>query len=231
MLGNIEVARKPKLLFLARPFPPLRATACVRTWNIAKYLARLGWEITVVTPHPSVWRHVDNAQATEEVCRKEQIRRILTHHPWPWLAPDHLHAWNRGLGWFAGGVCRRIAHRLSIDGAIGWIKSAEHFCSTLDSSDVDVIFATGSPFGSFGLARRLSARLGRPYVLDYRDPWSGNPHSGHATRSSSVQEEAMVLAHSSAVTIVSPSWAKELARRFSIESKIHVITNGYDPEE
>jgi glycosyltransferase involved in cell wall biosynthesis len=33
------------------------------------------------------------------------------------------------------------------------------------------------------------------------------------------------------VTIVSPSWAAEMKRRFSIGQKLHVISNGYDLEE
>ena len=33
----------------------------VRTWNIAKHLARSGWEVTVVTPHPSIYRNPDDS--------------------------------------------------------------------------------------------------------------------------------------------------------------------------
>jgi glycosyltransferase involved in cell wall biosynthesis len=40
-----------------------------------------------------------------------------------------------------------------------------------------------------------------------------------------------LLAGSAAVTIVSPSWGESLDRRFGVGSKLHVISNGYDPEE
>jgi glycosyltransferase involved in cell wall biosynthesis len=43
--------------------------------------------------------------------------------------------------------------------------------------------------------------------------------------------ELRLLSGSRAVTIVSPSWALDLDRRFKIGSKLHVITNGYDPED
>jgi glycosyltransferase involved in cell wall biosynthesis len=225
------LGRRPKLLFLARAFPPLRATGCVRTWNVAKHLSRLGWEVTVVTPHPSVWRHVDNPRETDVTLKQHGIRRILTGHHRRMLLPSHFNGWHQGWGWFVGGTCRKIARYLNIDSGVGWIKAAEQACATLTATDVDVILATGSPFASFKLARRLSNRLGRPYVLDYRDPWTGNPHEPRPPRPRVVQEEATLLANAEAVTIVSPSWGSALDDRFSLGAKLHVITNGYDPEE
>jgi glycosyltransferase involved in cell wall biosynthesis len=226
-----ELNRPPKLLFLACPFPPVRITACVRTWNIAKYLARMGWEVTVVTPHPSVWRYVDSPEATNLQLRREGIRRILTDYRWRWRAPESLKCWNQGLGWFIGGICRTIARRLDIDTGIGWIRAAERACSILSANDVDLIFATGTPFAAFKLAKRLSERLGRPYVLDYRDPWTGNPHRARPARPATVREEARLLADCAGVTIVSPSWGEDMDRRFGLGPKLHVITNGYDPED
>jgi glycosyltransferase involved in cell wall biosynthesis len=114
---------------------------------------------------------------------------------------------------------------------VGWIRKAEVACQGLTPNDVDVILATGPPFSPFALAKRLADRLGRPYVLDYRDPWTGNPHADLARRPSVVQKEAELLAGSAAVTIVSPSWAGALGARFGIGTKLHIITNGYDPEE
>jgi glycosyltransferase involved in cell wall biosynthesis len=96
---------------------------------------------------------------------------------------------------------------------------------------VDVIFATGAPFVSFEAAKRLARRLGKPYVLDYRDPWTGNPHESRFNKPSVIRKETGLLRDCAAATIVSPSWAAAMQRRFPLESKLHVITNGYDPEE
>jgi glycosyltransferase involved in cell wall biosynthesis len=46
-----------------------------------------------------------------------------------------------------------------------------------------------------------------------------------------VGEEMRLLEGSAAVTIVSRSWGESLDRRFGVGSKLHVISNGYDPEE
>jgi glycosyltransferase involved in cell wall biosynthesis len=226
--------RRPKLLFLAHPFPPAPTVACVRTWNVTKHLARLGWDVTVVTPNPSLWRHSESAEQRDiylNQLNQEGIRRILTGHRWRFLIPELLNCWNRGIGWFAGGVCRRIARRFGLDEGIGWIKAAEQACSTLTPNDVDIIFASGSPFSAFKLARILSDKLGRPYVLDYRDPWTGNPHAIYPDHPAIVEKEARLLRSASAVTIVSRAWSLALDQRFGIGSKLQVVTNGYDPEE
>jgi glycosyltransferase involved in cell wall biosynthesis len=222
--------RRPKLLFLAHAFPPVRAIGCVRTWNTAKYLARLGWEITVVTPEPSVLRYVEDTQKVEQL-EQEGIRRILTGHRWRWLSPDHLSCWNQGLGWIVGGACRRAARYLGVDDDIGWIRPVKQACSILTADDVDVILATGSPFLAFTLAKWLSDRLDRPYVLDYRDPWTENPHDDTRAPRATVQKEAMLLAGCAAATIVSQSWASVMETRFHVGPKLHVIPNGYDSEE
>jgi glycosyltransferase involved in cell wall biosynthesis len=198
---------------------------------MTKYLARLGWDITVVTPHPNLYRKVNNPEEVNAALDRERVKRILTGHRWRRLQPDHLKYWNDGVGRYATVMCRRIARFFGIERGIGWIKPTEQACGSLKPNDVDIILATGLPFASFTLARRLSHRLGCPYVLDYRDPWTGNPHTARPFDPAVMRTEAALVADARAVTIVSPSWAIELERRFRPGTKLHVLTNGYDPEE
>ena len=221
----------PRLLFLAYYFPPVPVIGSVRTGNIARYLARLGWSVTVVTPDPSVWRNVEDREKVSTELDGEGINRILTGHRWRCLDPSRLNCWNQNLGWFSGGVCRRLARHLGIDKRVGWIKAAEQACSILSPNDIDVILVSGSPFTAFRLAKNLSDRLGRPYVLDYRDPWTGNPYAGRPARLATIREEASLLEGCAAVTVVSPSWRVALDRSYGVGEKVHVVTNGYDSGE
>lgn len=225
------MTRNPKLLFLTWAFPPLRTAGSVRTWNVVKYLKTLGWDITVVTPHSSVFRYLDASEEIDASLKREGIGRIMTDHRWRCLIPEQLDCWNENFGWFAGGVCRILARRLGIDRDVGWIKAAERACSSLTANDVDIILTSGPPFGAFSLAKRLSERLGRPYVLDYRDPWTGNPHHGHLPPQAATKREADALGDCAAVCIVSPSWGILLDRRFHVGSKLHIVPNGYDSSE
>jgi len=187
----------------------------------------------VVTVDPSLLRNVNvgDCEKVSMELESEGISRILTGHRWRCLAPDGLNSWNQSLGWFAGGVCRCIARHIGTDKHVGWFKVAERACSTLSPGDVDVILVSGSPFGAFRLAKRLSDRLGSPYVLDYRDPWTGNPHANRPVRRATIREEKSLLQGCAAVTIVSPSWGADLDRRFGVAEKLRVITNGYDSGE
>jgi glycosyltransferase involved in cell wall biosynthesis len=229
--SDMAPKRRPKLLFLAYSFPPAVAVSCVRTWNIAIYLTRIGWDVTVVTLNPSLWRNVDDCGKVSRELDREGVKRILTGHQWRFLWSDGLKYWDRNLGWLAGGIGRTIARHLAIDRHVGWIKETERACSDLTPKDVDVILASGSPFVAFRLARNLSDRLGRPYVLDYRDPWTANPHHGRPPRPATIREEASLLQGSAAVTVVSPSWGMDLDRRYGVGTKLHVVTNGYDSSE
>lgn len=226
--GQLDLdLKRPKVLFLACRFPPLRASSSVRTGNIAKYLARLGWEVTVVTPDPSVWRKVEDCDKVSMELDREGIGRILTGHQWRCLAPNQLKCWDQNVGWLAGGVCRTIARHLGIDSQVGWNKAAEQACSTLSPKDIDVILVSGPPFGTFSLAKRLSEKWGCPYVLDYRDPWE-NPSKGrYAERVIRTSEEALIDG-SSAVVAISESLLSGMG---ALNSKLHVIPNGFDPEE
>jgi glycosyltransferase involved in cell wall biosynthesis len=216
-----------KLLFVTYNFPPLRRAGCVRTWNIAKYLTRAGWTVTVLTVDQSLWRHVEHQQEQGTSLEVEGIRRLPTDHRWRWLAAANVISSDDGLPWLLGGLGRRAARFLGIDVSVGWVRPAERTCANLTPTDVDVILASGPPFSAFSLAQRLAKRLHRPYVLDYRDPWSRNPHQRRVLPA--MKREASVIAGSAAVLTVSPSWARVIDRQFQVGTKLHVVSNGYDP--
>lgn len=225
---DVQPTSRPKVLFLAYYFPPLNSSGCVRTWNIAKHLSRLGWEVTVVTPDPRLWRNQNDASHVDFNLDRERVKRIPTGHRWCSLIPGHLKCSDSAVGRLFGGACRKIARSLGLELTIGWVREAEVACARLSPNNVDVILVSGPPFVGFRVAKSLSARFGCPYVLDYRDPWVEN--GGETQRNGQVvrSAQAEIIEGSSAVTVVSPSLLKW---RFNIGAKEHVISNGFDPEE
>ena len=225
---SVRRMSKRRLLFVTYGFPPLRRIGCVRTWNIAKHLARSGWAVTVLTLDPALWRDVEDVPWTETCLEREGIRRLSSGHRWRWLTTGGVHRSDRGIAWVLGGMSRRVARALGIDPSIGWVTPAERACSSLTANDVDVVLASGPPFSAFPLAQRLAERLQCPYVLDYRDLWSRHLYS---PAPAAEKREASVIAGSAAVTTVSPSWARVMDRQFGVGPKLHVVSNGYDPED
>jgi glycosyltransferase involved in cell wall biosynthesis len=219
---------RKKVLFITYGFPPLRRIACIRTWNIAKHLARSGWAVTVLTLDPLLWRETESADAVEAALEAEGIRRLSAGHRWLWLTGSAVKRPQEGLAWFAGGIARRAAKYFGVEPSVGWIGPAERAAARLTPNDVDLVLASGPPFSDFSLARRLAQSFRCPYVLDYRDLWSRHLHHP-APRA--VRREAAVIADSAAVITVSPSWARVLDEQFGVGAKVHVVSNGYDPED
>ncbi len=220
---------KPRLLYLAYSFPPARSSACVRTWNTAKYLARSGWEVTVVTPDPALLLDLDEPETVTARLQALGVKRLLTGHRLAALAPFEVRCTlpklaARGVRWLATRV-------LNLERTAGWFYSARAACARLSPEDVDAIYATGDPFLAMVLARELGTRLGRPYAVDYRDLWHGNPHPYRRETRRSLGAESRVLEQAAAVTIISWAYAEFLESRFACRGKVEVLPNGYDPDE
>lgn len=227
----LQRLNRPRVLFLAYAFPPLAVPGSVRAGYLAKYLARMGWEVTVVTPHPSLWFRTDSPEKIERMLPQEGIRRITTGLRWPWLDKGFVRSGHHGLAWVMSGIGQRITHRLNIENQVGWVPEIAKACRILHPGDVDVILATGNPFVAFRAARRLAQRLGVPFVLDYRDPWNHNPHVSSPRPPRVEAEERSLLRDCAAVTIVSASLALSLQQHFPGVKDVQVVTNGYDPED
>lgn len=230
MGGNTHKPTRGKLLFLAYHFPPGDSIASVRAGNITKYLAKSGWDVSVVTIDPSLLR-VSKSQGVDLSQRDYGYRTVYTKHPWRFLSPGYLRSDDRhGIKRYLGAMARRVAFMVGIDSAKVWCNEVERTCAKVQPEDVDVILATGGPFETFGLAQRISLRLGKPFVLDYRDLWCHNPHLQRPLRNRQKRMEKDLLAKCTAVSVISPSMAKVLCDTYQIEDKVKVVTNGYDPE-
>jgi hypothetical protein len=95
------------------------------------------------------------------------------------------------------------------------------------TDDLDLVFASGPPFGSFEVGRQIARRLKRSYVLDYRDLWSANPHATRVPGRRTIRLEQELLAGCAAAIAISPSLARSLETQFGVAGKVHVVTNGF----
>ncbi len=220
---------KRRLLFLAYYFPPVSAVACVRTLNIAKYLTRKGWEVGIVTPAPDLWGRVSSTNGSHP--DSTSLVFFYTAHALPGLNSTFLRAGRRGLGYLLWGVCRLTTRHLHVESEVGWGYSVRKMLPAFRAWRPDVILASGGPFVSHRMAAWLAERLSCPFVVDYRDGWSLNPYAPRGQGKRNLRSEASVLLRSGAVTCVTWTLGQATADLFGCGDKLHVITNGYDPEE
>lgn len=217
---------KPRLLMLACYFPPVNAVGSVRTANVAKYLARAGWEVDVVTPAPHVWR----PSMTNGVAPTANVRRLDTGYHWRQLSPGFTQCGDGVLSRFAGKALRYAARKLDIEAESGWIRAARRRLQELDPEAADLVLASASPFGSLALAAEVAQRLGVPYVLDYRDSWTRNPHIARPPSKRKIATERELVCNAAAVTVISESMREDFEQAYGT-TNVHVLTNGFDPEE
>ena len=225
-------AGPPKLLFLAFSFPPIRAIGAVRGANLAKYLTRLGWQITVATIDPRLVADPDpTIRDPESWCRNLGVQRVLTGHDYRMLYGEAL----VGRWWERPVLMRKLASRFArwagLDPGIGWIRPVLEACAKFRAGDFDVILASGSPFPAFDAACQLGRRLGARVVLDYRDLWSLAPHARQRAPARIVRAERDLLGQAAGVFAVSSGMARCMENEFGHVGKFSVITNGFDPDE
>jgi len=219
------VERQPRLLFLSYFFPPFHTVASIRSANLAKYLARSGWDLTVVTPHPSFIKNRDGSETALREIEALGVKRIHTGHRLRFLPVDCVTHRYGAMARPLASLGRRLVWRLGLDYFVGWIPEAMKACRGFGHDDVELILATGGPWSVFYVAERLGRRLQRPFVLDYRDFWTTGDQVDPLQNGHNRRLEARIAARSAAVSVISPSLASSLVERFHIGSKLRIVPN------
>lgn len=102
--------------------------------------------------------------------------------------------------------------------------------------NIDVLFATGSPWSGLVAGHVISLITDRPLIVDFRDPWMNNPFhqsKGKLLDKWSSRLERRIVEHASAVSLnTHPLKAEFLQRYPDIPStKFFVMPNGFDPAD
>jgi glycosyltransferase involved in cell wall biosynthesis len=146
-----------KILFIAYHFPPEGGVAVQRTLNFVEALPAEGFmPVVVAGPTPFGPTRVpidpcllDRVPATVRVHRAQQAAPIPSSY-------------------------QRVAERwLGLSGVFSewWVRGAQEIAATI-GDDVELVYATMSPFESGEAAFKISDRRGLPWVADLRDPWA-----------------------------------------------------------
>jgi glycosyltransferase involved in cell wall biosynthesis len=228
---DVTSGRRPKLLFVAYHFPPVEAIASVRTGNIAKHLARLGWDVTVLCPDPLLFRRIRNIELSARKLQEWGVRCLKTGHRWKFLSNGDLKPPRSWALLLAGKMGRCMMRAIHAEPIIGWFSPAKRACAALRAEDVDIVLSSGPPWTTFCVAGHVARRLRRPLCMDYRDLWTTSPHSDLYSSNRHCRCELALLDDCEAVTAISSSMADCLAETPGVSGKLHVVTNGFDAED
>jgi len=126
---------------------------------------------------------------------------------------------------------------LTPDTKILWKKTAiEKAENIIKKEKPDIIFATAPPYTDFLIGEFLSSKYSIPLVIDYRDAWVDCPYNFYPTPFHKIYNEKLekrILEKSSAIVTINQEIKDIILNRYKgiPESKIRIITQGYDAED
>lgn len=228
--------RRPHVALVAFYFPPSRASGVYRMLALANFLARAGWDVTVVTVTTDFF---DRITRSSDPSLLDAIDPHVTVERVP-LPMRHLETDLRRYGWFRGnypGVHRRVVRRLTThlwcDQYGPWVPGVvARLMRVHRRRPLDLTLATGNPYSAYQAVWAMRRATGVPYVLDSRDSWTLNLFTGErAFRDDHAANawERRTFADAELISFVNTPLLEWHRREYPDEAhKMVVVANGYD---
>lgn len=200
-------------------FPPVGGT--YRSVKFAKYLPQFGYEPIIVAAD-SLPHYPQDFSLLAEV---GNLRVVRTR-------------WNVLPRFAANGFWGNVRRRVWPDDelALGWLPLARMAVErVLREEKIDLIYTSCSPFWANLEGIRVKMKHQIPWVTDFRDPWTSNPHY-HVTsplrrRLHRWAEGRSVRLCDHYIANTQTNLSVERAKYPMLEGKSTYISNGYDPED
>lgn len=215
----------PKVLILGLYYPPANFIAGRRLAGWARHLPSFGYEPLVLT------RYYDPDERNgHDFYASQRATHTLSE---PWLEEDGVvytnftpSLWNRlplpgkvrGMGYY---VWPDPDHS-------GWFRQCYKYLRAARFKP-DMIIGSYGPPGALRVARRLSARLGVPWVADYRDLWIEQFDESFDTRFKYFLQRRH-LRSAAGIVVASDAMEDSLRRQLApLEKPMHLVYNGAEP--
>ncbi len=233
------------MLVVAWWFPPLSGGGVHRPLQFVRHLVRRGLRVSVVTAVPRAGDRLDE-ELLASVPAEVRIVRV------PLLDPFRAWGWLKGLRGSANGavaeraasppsagarvrVCDLLSEAIALpDRWLPWIPLATARAAlALRGDEPDLVFSTSPPHSMHLVGRALAGLFGCPLVIDFRDPWMGNPFRRYATpllRRIDAALEQRVVEAAAQVVLNTPALERQFKARYDGFTRARTIPNGFDPE-
>ena len=219
-LDTLDVVQSPtfreaapvrkRMLVLAYWYPPENTSGAQRPHRFVKHLRVHGYESTIVTA---------SAQAGAP-------------------SPGAVHASAAARGWSGPAALSRAIHAceraLPYADRLPWAPLAvEAARKAFAGERPSVILSTSPPVATHAAALALKRKFRVPWVADFRDPMLDNPFRLRAWGKPYDRAlEALIFGNADAILANTDRAADAMRRRHpDAARRIHVLWNGYDPDE
>jgi len=197
------------LLLVAYAFPPENVSGAARPFRFYRYLPEFGISPLVITASQQVHEKPD-------VVFVRDVPRELPRKSFSW----HL---------------ERIVRKFLLPGQSGlsWSRdAAARGCKLIPGHHRAAVLSTSPPISVHLAALRIKRKLRIPWIADFRDPM--HPSADVVPRKKSIYTilEAFFFKHADAIIANTDAVARLWSARYpDHREKIHVIWNGFDPDE
>lgn len=226
------------ILLITHYYPPLDSSAVYRCYSWAKYWARSGHRVTVLTTKKRPSHGSLTFLPDLELPDRLQVCEIDYGFLWKLKTGRHTPAntsvgnpFKQKLKYLVRGIYFDY-FGLLLERYLLWIFPAVKAARVLaQNRPFDVLVSSFTPGASHWIARRLKREWGTPWMADFRDLWAGNPVAPGAWPFSPLVRalEHRAVAQADLFSTVSDPLAETL-------TKVHgkpcvVLENGFDEEE
>ncbi len=217
-----------RCLIVTYYFPPTGGGGVQRISKFIKYLARDGWEFTVLTSSEP------NTLPEDKTLLNDLPKNINIVSIPPAINNGVL---SRLRARFRSGFVQRwlAAFFFLPDSRRGWARSAGRYVKQLCRREsYDVVFITAPPYSLAITASFLTDQLSIPVVLDMRDPWSTNPYKIYPTPLHKLLDkylEKKSLKNVKYGISAYESFIEHIRKAYNVGGKWQYIPNGFDEDD
>ena len=239
------------LLIIASSFPPVNTSGVIRIGKFAKYLMRMGWNVSALTRIilPSVL--IDQDLSTEvtgtKVYRTSQIDFLK---PWKKIKEiffkdansrkvnsEQSFSKNRNLLIL---IKDYVSYFFALpDSCSGWIFPAVlRGLQIIKKEKINILLSSAPYFSSHLIALLLKKITRKPWVADFRDPWIVDDPNFRGIPYKSLNQlnarlESYVVSNADRVIANTEALRSNFIRRYPelARDKFLLIPNGFDPED
>jgi glycosyltransferase involved in cell wall biosynthesis len=235
-----------KVLIVTYYWPPGSGAGVQRWLKFSKYLPSFGYEPVILTVDPdyAAYPAIDNS-LTDDISDELKVFRTRATDWFSFYRRDKSKIPSAG---FATDETKGIKEKIIKfirgnffipDPRRGWNKYAfREACRLIETENIEILITTGPPHSTHLIGLNLRKRYREiKWIADFRDPWTDIYYYNqfYPTVFSRILDrsyEKDILVSSDRIITVGTSLKKLLALKTpGIESKISVITNGYDEED
>ena len=221
-----------KVLIITYYWPPSGGSGVQRWLNLSRYLAELGWDITVMVPENPSYPLIDNT-ISSSVSSLIKVVKVPIFEPISILNVsqkrnrDHLDS---------SGVLQKIilwvrANLFFPDSRMFWIRNVTKAASSLVmKNDINCVITTAPPFSTHVIGYHVKLKTNVKWIADFRDPWSDffpfkQLPMTYNTRKKHAKWEKKCLVCADTVITTSPTLTESYLK---INHNSYTVTNGYE---